>query len=109
MFCRHERTSHDRGWLLGSGNNRVAPIEDELNAIAADVASLGSAIGDVASAEAREMIQSIRQRLDRVATDAGYATSEGIAVVQDTIRERPITFVLAGFVCGWAAAAILRR
>jgi ElaB/YqjD/DUF883 family membrane-anchored ribosome-binding protein len=92
-----------------SSNNRVATIEDELNAIAADVASLGSAIGDVASAEAREMIQSIRQRLDRVASEAGYATSAGMEVIQDTIREKPITCVLVGFACGLVTGAILRR
>jgi ElaB/YqjD/DUF883 family membrane-anchored ribosome-binding protein len=90
-------------------NNRLAPIEDELNAIAGDVASLGSAIGDVASAEAREMIQSIRQRLDRAAGDAGYAASSGMEVIKDTIREKPIAFVLMGFACGFVTAAVLRR
>jgi len=92
-----------------ASNKRLAPIEDELNAIAADVASLGGAIGDVASAEAREMIQSIRQRLDSVASDAGYAASSGMEVIQDTIREKPITCVLVGFACGFVTAALLRR
>jgi hypothetical protein len=92
-----------------ASNNRLAPIDVELNAIAGNVASLGSAIGDVASAEAREMIQSIRQRLDRVARDAEYAASSGMEVIQDTIRKNPIACVLMGFACEFVTAAILRR
>jgi hypothetical protein len=54
--------------------NGVEAIQDELETIGADVTSLGNTLGDVASVEARGMIQSIRQRLDRMADNAGSAT-----------------------------------
>jgi ElaB/YqjD/DUF883 family membrane-anchored ribosome-binding protein len=88
---------------------RAGSIEDELSAIAADVTALGGAIGNVASAEVQEMLQSIRQQIDKVASDAGLATTEGMEVIADTIRERPIASVLIGFACGYLTAAIMRR
>ena len=92
-----------------SGNSRVHSIENELEAIAADVASLSSTIGDVASAEARQMMESIRQRLDKIADDAGYATSAGVGTVRETIRERPLTCVAVGAVLGFAVGFGIRR
>lgn len=92
-----------------STNSRISSVEDELSAIAADVASLGTTIGDVASSEAREMIQSIRQRLDAIADDAGDATRAGVSMVQDTIRDRPVFSVVTAFALGFAACAMLRR
>jgi ElaB/YqjD/DUF883 family membrane-anchored ribosome-binding protein len=92
-----------------SANSKSRSIEDELDTIAADIASLGNTIGDVASAEAREMIQSIRERLDAVARVAGEATREGVGMVEDTIRDRPVFSVLTAFALGFATATILRR
>jgi ElaB/YqjD/DUF883 family membrane-anchored ribosome-binding protein len=92
-----------------STNSRISSVEDELSAIAADVASLGTTIGDVASSEAREMIQSIRQRLDAIADDAGDATRAGVSIMQDTIRDRPILSVVTAFALGFATCAMLRR
>ncbi len=92
-----------------STNSKSRSIEDELDTIAADVASLGDTIGDVASTEAREMIQSIRQRLDAIAGVAGDATREGVGMMEDTIRDKPIFRVLTAFALGFATATILRR
>jgi ElaB/YqjD/DUF883 family membrane-anchored ribosome-binding protein len=92
-----------------SANSKSRSIEDELDAIAADVASLGNTIGDVASTEAREMIQSIRQRLDATASVAGDTTREGVGMMEDVIRNRPIFSVLTAFALGFATATILRR
>lgn len=90
--------------------NRVAPsIEDELNTIAADVVSLGNTIGDVASAETREMLQSIRQRLDSIAEEARIATRMRMEMVEDTIRDKPVVSVLTAFALGFGVATILRR
>ena len=93
-----------------STKNRVAPsIEDELNTIAADVVSLGNTIGDVASAETREMLQSIRQRLDSIAEEARIATRMRMEMVEDTIRDKPVVSVLTAFALGFGVATILRR
>ena len=93
-----------------SARNRVAPsIEDELNTIAADVVSLGNTIGDVASAETREMLQSIRQRLDTIAEESRIATSRRMDMVVDTIRDKPVVSVLTAFALGFGAATVLRR
>ena len=92
-----------------SANSKSRSIEDELDTIAADVESLGNTIGDVASTEVREMIQSIRQRLDAIAGVAGDATGEGVGMMKDTIRDRPVFSVLTAFALGFATATILRR
>jgi ElaB/YqjD/DUF883 family membrane-anchored ribosome-binding protein len=92
-----------------SANSKTRSIEDELDTIAADVASLGNTIGDVASTEAREMIQSIRQRLDAIAGVASDATREGVGMMEDTIRDKPVFSVLTAIALGFATATILRR
>jgi len=89
--------------------NGKRSIEDELATIAADVASVGNAIGDVASTEARERIQAIRDRLDEMADAAGDATRDGVERVEETIRGRPVVSVLAAFALGMVTAAMLRR
>ena len=96
-------------WRRTRTNSRTRSIEGELETIAADVAALGGAIGDVASAEARERIQAIRERLDDVAGAATDATRGGLRHVQDTISGRPVVSMLAAFAVGLATATILRR
>jgi ElaB/YqjD/DUF883 family membrane-anchored ribosome-binding protein len=90
-------------------NSKIRSIGDELDAIAADVASLGSTLGDVASTEAQEMIQSIRDRLDAIAGVAGDTARESVGMLEDTIRNRPVFSVLTAFALGFATATILRR
>jgi len=90
-------------------SSKSRSIEEELEAVAADVAAVGSAIGDVASAEARQRIQSIRERLDDMAGAAGDATREGVEWAEDTIRERPVISLLAAFALGLVSATMLRR
>jgi ElaB/YqjD/DUF883 family membrane-anchored ribosome-binding protein len=90
-------------------NSRTRSIEDELETIAADVAAVGSAIGDVASTEARERIEAIRNRLDDMAAVAGDTARDGMDRVEDSIRGRPVVSVLAAFALGLATATILRR
>ena len=92
-----------------SPKNRHTSIEDELKTVAADVASLGNTIGDVASAETRDMLKSIRQRLDTIAEEAGVATRMRMEMVEDAIRDRPVVSVLTAFALGFGAATILRR
>jgi ElaB/YqjD/DUF883 family membrane-anchored ribosome-binding protein len=88
----------------------VETIQDELETIGADVTSLGNTLGDVASAEARGMIQSIRQRLDRMAAnDTGSATRAGVGMVQDTIEERPFISIAVALGLGVVLASMLRR
>jgi ElaB/YqjD/DUF883 family membrane-anchored ribosome-binding protein len=89
--------------------NGIETIQDELATIGADVTSLGSTLGDVASAEARDMIQSIRQRLDRMANDAGSATRAGVGMVQGTIEEKPFISIAVALGVGVVLASMLRR
>ena len=89
--------------------NRVETIRDDLETIGADVTSLANTLGDVASAEARGMIQSIRQRLDRIVSDTGSATRAGVGTVQDTIEERPFISLAVALGAGFILASMLRR
>ena len=84
-------------------------IQDQLETLSADVTSLGNTLGDVASVEAREMIKSIRQRVDRIANDAGSATRAGVGVIQDTIEDKPFISVAVAFGLGVVFASMLRR
>ena len=84
-------------------------IQDELATIRADVASLGNTLGEVASAEARETIKSIRERLDRLADDAGSATRAGVEMMEETIEERPFVSVAVAFGLGVVLGTLLRR
>jgi ElaB/YqjD/DUF883 family membrane-anchored ribosome-binding protein len=89
--------------------NGVETIQDELETIGADVTSLGNTLGEVASAEARGMIQSIRQRLDRMADGAGSVTRSGVGMVQDTIEEKPFISIAVALGAGFILASMLRR
>jgi ElaB/YqjD/DUF883 family membrane-anchored ribosome-binding protein len=87
----------------------VETMQDEIATIGADVASLGNTLGDVASDEVRGMIQSIRQRLDRMADGAGSATRAGVGMVQDTIEEKPFISIAVALGAGFILASMLRR
>lgn len=87
----------------------LGSIQDELETLSADVTSLGNTLGDVASVEAREMIKSIRQRVDRIANDAGSATRAGMEIIRDTIEDKPFISVAAAFGLGIVLASMLRR
>jgi len=89
--------------------NGLESIQDELATIGADVASLGNTLGEVATAETRDTINSIRARLDRIASDASNATRAGVGMVQDTIEERPFTSVAVALGVGVVLASMLRR
>ena len=84
-------------------------IQDDLETLRADVASLGNTLGDVASVEAQEMIKSIRQRVDRIANDAGSATRAGMGMVRETIEDNPFISVAAAFGLGVVLTSMLRR
>lgn len=87
----------------------VETIQDEIEMIGADVTSLGSTLGEVASDEVRGMIDSIRQRLDRIADGTGSATRAGVGMVQDTIEERPFISLAVALGAGFILASMLRR
>jgi len=84
-------------------------IREELATIGADVASLANTLGDVASTEARDTIKSIRERLDRITSDAGSATRAGVGLVQESIEENPFLSVAVAFGLGMVFASMLRR
>ena len=84
-------------------------IQDDLETLRADVASLANTLGDVASVEAQEMIKLIRQRVDRIADDAGSATRAGMEVARETIEDNPLISVAAAFGLGVVLTSMLRR
>jgi ElaB/YqjD/DUF883 family membrane-anchored ribosome-binding protein len=90
-------------------SNGVESIQEELATIGADIASLGNTLGEFASAEARDAIKSIRERLDEIAREAGVASRAQIESVQETIQRRPLTSVAAAFGLGFILATIFRR
>jgi ElaB/YqjD/DUF883 family membrane-anchored ribosome-binding protein len=55
------------------------------------------------------MIQSIRQRLNRMADGAGGAARAGVETVQDTIEERPFISIAVALGAGFILASMLRR
>jgi ElaB/YqjD/DUF883 family membrane-anchored ribosome-binding protein len=55
------------------------------------------------------MINSIRARLDRIASDARSATRAGVGMMEDTIEENPVISVAVAFGLGVVLASMLRR
>src|SRR5215813_3197990 len=84
-------------------------IQDELASIRSEVASLGQSLGSAASAEARSALASIRERLDRIAGDAGGMARAGVGAVEETIEDNPFTSLAVAFGLGLAVAFLVRR
>jgi ElaB/YqjD/DUF883 family membrane-anchored ribosome-binding protein len=92
-----------------AAQTRVKSLQDELSNMGAAVASLSDTLGDVASAEARNTINSIRARLNGLASEAGSATRSGVGMMQSTIEEKPFISVVAALAVGFILASMLRR
>jgi ElaB/YqjD/DUF883 family membrane-anchored ribosome-binding protein len=90
---------------------RKAPpsIEEELAKIRHDLASLGAALGDTASAEASARLTSLRQRVDSLADEAGALTDASVEEIRGTITEHPLASVAVAFGLGVLLASVLRR
>ena len=84
-------------------------IQDELANIESEITTLGKSLGGAASAEARAAISSIRERLDRIASDAGSMTRAGVGAVEETIEDNPFTSLAIAFGLGLALAFLVRR
>jgi ElaB/YqjD/DUF883 family membrane-anchored ribosome-binding protein len=87
----------------------VEAIQDELANIESEVAALGKSLGGAASAEAKAALSSIRERLDRIASDAGSMTRAGVDAVEDTIEDNPFTSLAIAFGLGLVLAFMIRR
>ena len=90
-------------------NRGVDAIQEELASIESEVASLGRSLGGAASAEAKAALSSIRERLDRIAGDAGTMTRAGVDVVEETIEDNPFTSLAIAFGLGLVLAFMIRR
>jgi ElaB/YqjD/DUF883 family membrane-anchored ribosome-binding protein len=84
-------------------------IHDEISKITNDLASLGSALGENASAEAKATIRSLRQRVDSLADSASSLTEEVVEDVEKTIAENPFIAIGAAFGLGVLLSALLLR
>jgi ElaB/YqjD/DUF883 family membrane-anchored ribosome-binding protein len=84
-------------------------IRDELANIESEVASLGRSLGGAASAEAKAALSSIRERLERIADDAGSMTRAGVDAVEETIEDNPFTSLAIAFGLGLVLAFMIRR
>ena len=89
--------------------SRLELIRDELATISSDVTSLGNTLGDVAADEAWATIKSVRDRLNRIASDARTTTRAGVGAIQDTIEERPFTSIAVALGVEFILAHMLRR
>lgn len=87
----------------------VDAIQDELANIESEITSLGKSLGGAASAEARAAMSSIRERLDRLAGDAGTMTRAGVDAVEETIEDNPFTSLAIAFGLGLVVAFMIRR
>jgi ElaB/YqjD/DUF883 family membrane-anchored ribosome-binding protein len=87
----------------------IDAIQDELANIESEVASLGKSLGGAASAEARAALSSIRERLDRIAGDAGSLTRAGVDAVEERIEDNPFTSLAIAFGLGLVLAFMIRR
>ena len=87
----------------------VEAIQEELEKIESEITSLGKSLGGTASAEARAAMSSIRERIDRLAGDAGTMTRAGVDAVEETIEDNPFTSLAIAFGLGLVLAFMIRR
>ena len=87
----------------------VEAIQDELANIESEITSLSKSLGGAASAEARAAMSSIRERIDRLAGDAGTMTRAGVDAVEETIEDNPFTSLAIAFGLGLVLAFMIRR
>lgn len=87
----------------------LASIQGDISNIRGDLASLGSALGENASAEAKATIKSLRRRFDSLAGDAASLPEEVVEDASNTIAENPFIAIGAAFGLGVVLAALLRR
>jgi ElaB/YqjD/DUF883 family membrane-anchored ribosome-binding protein len=84
-------------------------IEEELAKIRHDVTSLGALLGEAASAEANARLASLRQRVDKLADEAGALTDASIEEIRGRIEEHPLASVAVAFGLGVLLARVLQR
>ena len=87
----------------------VGSLQGDISAMADDLASLGLALGESASAEASAMLKSLRSRLDNLTEDASGLAREEIQQVRGTIAENPLIALGAAIGLGFVLASLLRR
>jgi ElaB/YqjD/DUF883 family membrane-anchored ribosome-binding protein len=89
------------------GSSSFQSIRNEIANIGDDITSLGGSLGATASEETRATIQSIRQRLEKIAADAGKAMDAG--TVEEIIEENPWASVAVALAIGFVLGNLVRR
>jgi ElaB/YqjD/DUF883 family membrane-anchored ribosome-binding protein len=91
-------------------------LEAELGKLRGDIASLAKTVRDIGSSEAQVVLDAVKDRLDRVSTEARRASRRAKAGAQDAadtvqgaIEENPFTSVLIALGLGFIIGAFLRR
>jgi ElaB/YqjD/DUF883 family membrane-anchored ribosome-binding protein len=84
-------------------------IKEELARIGDDLTSLGNTLGETASAETRATIDTIRGRLNNIASELGTLADAGVTTVKETIEENPIASVAIALGLGVFLGSALRR
>jgi ElaB/YqjD/DUF883 family membrane-anchored ribosome-binding protein len=92
-----------------SARKASASIQAEISKIGDDIVSLGNALGENASAEAKATIRSLRQRFDSLTDSASSLTEEAVGDASKTIAENPFIAVGAAFGLGVVLGALLLR
>jgi ElaB/YqjD/DUF883 family membrane-anchored ribosome-binding protein len=91
-------------------------LEGELAKLRDDIAALAKTVHDIGSGEAQAVVDSVRERLDKVSAEARKASrraragaQEAADTVQGAIEENPVTSVLVALGLGFIIGAFLRR
>ena len=99
-----------------TGNGSYQALEVELAKLRDDVASLAGTARNIASDEVHAAVGTIREQMNKAATEARKATRRAKAAANDTadaiggtIEEHPFTSMLIALGLGFILGAFLRR
>jgi len=100
------RVRQDRKATRGT---KFRSLQTEIAGISDDLTSLGAALGATTSDEARAVLQSIRQKADRVAGSVGEATTENVTALEDVIEENPLGSIAVALAAGFILGTFVHR
>ena len=91
-------------------------LEGELAQLREDIVALAKTVKDIGSGEAEAVVDTVRERLDKISAEARRAgrrakvgAQDAAETVQDAIEENPLTSVLIALGLGFIIGAFLRR
>lgn len=115
-YGRELQAEADMNDARSSTDKSYQDLEAELGKLRGDIASLAKTVRDIGSSEAQVVLDAVKDRLDKVSTEARRASRRAKAGAQDAadtvqgaIEENPFTSVLIALGLGFIIGAFLRR